>query len=757
MPDPQNPRIAFISSYLPRKCGIATFTNDLATAIAVETAPTPTERSMPVVAMSDRLGEYDYGPDVLTEVFQPRRDHYRNAAEVINTSRIDYVSLQHEYGLFGGTDGAYVVELLDQLEMPVVTTLHTVLSQPSDSQRSVLTQVCRRSASVVVMADRAKSILHDVYGVEHERVEMIHHGVPDLPFGDTEPFKARFGLSGRPMILTFGLLSPGKGIETMLDAMSRVVVEHPDAVYVILGETHPGVRRDAGELYRISLERQAVELGIEKNVQFHNRYVSKADLREYLLAADCYATPYRAKEQITSGTLAYALAAGKAVVSTPYWHAQELLAGGRGKLVDFGDADGFAGALCHWLSDRKALSDVQRAAYDFGRTMTWSTVAKRYVETFQKKAGRVATSTVPAVSDRKVLMRLSLPELHLKHFFAMTDDTGMLQHARYCTPDRVHGYCTDDNARALIVSAMSWTLFRDERVIAPLRTYLSFLSYAQDRKTGRFKNFMSYDRRWLEDAGSDDSQGRAIWALGYLVAHAPSESLRALATDMLQRCVGTFDALEHTLSWAFSILGLHYYLRHVPGDEPMRTCLNRLAGRLERAFAQYESEDWLWCEDALTYDNARVPQALIIAGTDLNKKELTSRGVRSLRWLVELQTTPRGRLSIIGCDGWYVRGGERARFDQQPLEPAALIGACKAAFRATEDATWLGVMRRCFEWYVGRNDLELPMVDFKSRGCYDGLQPGGVNQNQGAESLVSWLLSLLIMHEMQTGDVIDVG
>ncbi len=756
MPEPQIPRIAFISSYLPRKCGIATFTNDLASAIAVETAPSSGERSVQVVAMSDRLGEYEYGPDVLAEVFQPRRDHYRNAAEVINTSRIDYVSLQHEYGLFGGADGAYIIELLDQLDMPVVTTLHTVLSEPTDSQRLVLSEICQRSATVVVMAERAKIILQEVYSVPRDRVEMIHHGVPDLPFGDTEPFKERFGLSGRPMILTFGLLSPGKGIETMLDAMARVVTEYPDAVYVILGETHPGVRRDAGELYRISLERQAVKLGIEKNVQFHNRYVSKEDLREYLLAADCYATPYRAKEQITSGTLAYALAAGKAIVSTPYWHAQELLSGGRGAIVDFGDADGFAGALCGWLSDTKALRAVQRAAYDFGRTMTWSTVAQRYVQTFQKEVAKeeVLASAAP---DRKVLMRLSLPELHLEHFFTMTDDTGILQHARYCSPDRTHGYCTDDNARALIVAAMSWSIFHDDRVIEPMRTYLSFLSYAQRRETGRFRNFMSYDRRWLEDAGSDDSQGRAIWALGYLISHAPSESFRSLATEMFQACAPTFEELSHPRSWAFSILGLHYYLRHFTDDTDMRAKLSGLAARLNKAFAAYESEDWPWCEDTVTYDNGRLPQALIIAGTDLGRKDITSRGVSSLKWLVDIQTTPQGYLSTVGSDGWYPKEGERARFAQQPLEPAALIGACKAAFRATEDAKWLGVMRRCFEWYVGRNDLDTAIVDFKTRGCFDGLESKGVNKNQGAESLLSWLISLLIMHEMQTGDVVDVG
>lgn len=752
------PRIGFISSYIPRKCGIATFTNDLATAISTELrVDANSEHAVRIVAMSDRQNEYEYGPDVVAEVFQPRRDHYRNAAEVINTGLMDIVSLQHEYGLFGGDDGNYIVETLDRLSKPVVTTLHTVLSEPSDGQRTTLAAIAQRSAGVVVMAERAKSILCDVYRVPEDRIRLIHHGVPDLPFGETVPFKERFGLADRPMILTFGLLSPGKGIETMLGAMARIVSKHPEVVYVILGETHPGVRRESGEMYRISLERQAVELGIQENVQFHNRYVSKADLRAYLQAADFYATPYRAKEQITSGTLAYALAAGKAIVSTPYWHAQELLSGGRGKLVDFEDADGFATALTEWLEDPKEHDRVRRAAHEFGRAMVWPRVAQSYIELCRDVLDHPDRTPGALAAERKVFMRLSIPEVRLQHLREMTDDTGILQHARYCTPDRGHGYCTDDNARALIVTCMTWSLFQDESVLPLMRTYLSFLSFAHRERTGRFRNFMSYHRQWLEEDGSDDSQGRAIWALGHLIAHTPFESMRALALEIFANSDRVFQTIKAPRSWSFAILGLHYYLRHRSDETAIRARLADMAAKLNKAFADHETEEWPWCDKTVTYDNARMPQSLIVAGINLERDDMIERGVRALKWLVNLQTTPEGTLSLVGNHGWYPRRGERARFDQQPLEPAALIGACKAAYRATSDAKWLGVMRRCFEWYLGRNDLEVSMIDFKTRGCFDGLTPDGVNQNQGAESLVSWLLSLLIMHEMQTGDVIDVG
>jgi hypothetical protein len=354
-------------------------------------------------------------------------------------------------------------------------------------------------------------------------------------------------------------------------------------------------------------------------------------------------------------------------------------------------------------------------------------------------------------------MRMSLPEPRLDHLFAMTDDTGMLQHALYATPDRRHGYCSDDNARALIVATMAWSLLADERVLPYLHIYLSFLHFAHIPETGRFHNFMSYDRRWLDEHGSDDCQGRTIWALGYLIWHAPNDSTRALATDLFRGAVSAFETLRWPRSWALSILGLHYYLRRFGDDVEIRAAKANLAERLNAVFAEHESDDWPWFEDSVTYDNGRLPQALIITGLQLGQEHLVDRGLRVLRWLLDAQTAREGHLSIIGNDGWLRRTGERAVCDQQPLEPAALIGACKAAYRASGDAKWLVEMRRCFEWYVGRNDLALPMVDFKSRGCHDGLEASGLNENQGAESVLSWLLSLLIMYEMQTGDAPEVG
>jgi glycosyltransferase involved in cell wall biosynthesis len=540
-------------------------------------------RSVVIAAMDDRPEGYEYGPEVVVRINQHRREDYREAAEYLNLSKADVVLLQHEYGLFGGQAGDYIFELLDRLDKPVVSTLHTVLAEPSAQQADVLRRICQRCECVAVMAERAGRILREVYDVSGDAIRLIPHGVPDVPFGPTEPFKARFQISGRPTMLTFGLLSPGKSIEVVLDALARVVPAYPNLVYIVLGVTHPGVKRESGESYRISLERRAAELGIEKNVAFHNRYVSIADLREYLQAADIYATPYGNRDQITSGTLAYAVACGKAVVSTPYWHAQELLADGRGRLVEFGDVDGFAGAFRDLLGDAAERQRMQRAAYDSGRAMVWPNVARQYAEVFREACRTYDKARASVAGERKSLLRMSLPEVKLGHLIGMTDDTGILQHSIYATPDRHHGYASDDIARAMIVCGMAWTLYGEQKVLPLMRTYLAFLHYAQVPETGRFRNFMSYDRRWLEEDGSNDCQGRVLWSLGHLIAHAPEGSARELAEKLFRASLKNFESIDSLRTWTFAILGLHYFLREHPGDGAAQDTLTKLAERLNPA------------------------------------------------------------------------------------------------------------------------------------------------------------------------------
>ncbi len=784
--------ISFISSYVPRQCGVATFTRDLATSLAenVHGVSLADDHNVGIVALNDRDGEYQYGRQVHFEIRQHHRNDYRNAADFLNTNNTDVINLQHEYGLFGGPDGTYIIELLERLKKPVVTTLHTVLTGPSDSQRQVLARIAELSSAVVVLAERARSLLQEVYGIEADKIRLIHHGTPDVEFHDPNKFKERFMVKGRPVILTFGLLGPGKGIETMLDAIAMVVPKHPNVAYMILGATHPSVKRELGESYRLSLERRTVDLGIARNIFFHNHYVALPILVDFLKAADLYVTPYRSKEQIVSGTLAFAVACGKAVVSTPYWYAQEMLADGRGRLVDFDDPKGLARHINELLDDDALRLSIQKKAYQFGRQMIWPAVAKEYDKTYRQALKESARRALLTAAAEKPTLRLSLPELRLDHMYLLTDDTGILQHAIYATPDRNHGYCTDDNARALLAAAMSYRLLNDSSVLPFLERYLSFLVHAWNGELKRFRNFMSYDRRWLDQEGTEDCLARAIWALGYLTTHPPAEQDLSLAGELFHKAVDSTGDIRHPRAQALCIIGFCHYLRHDEGGSvprrggllssatskgprrallessgprsgtqpaapapvaPCRDRLQALARSLLDRYKQYRSDGWEWCDEQLTYNSARVPQALILAGAALDDTCFVECGITSLRWLLQTHTTADGKISLVGNKGWWPKGGEKADFDQQPIDAAALVGACNSAFKVTGEPEWLTHMRRCFEWFLGRNVLETPLVDFKTTGCCDGLQSDGLNRNQGAESTLSWLLSLLIMYETHPG------
>jgi glycosyltransferase involved in cell wall biosynthesis len=746
---PRSSSVAVISSFVPRQCGIATFANDLVTNLSnhVHDKPLRDNDDITIAAMNDEDGDYLYGPNVGFEIRQHQRTDYRNAADFLNTGDFDVVNLQHEYGLFGGPDGTHVVELLERLKKPVVSTFHTVLSEPSEGQRKTLAAIAEASTKVVVLAERAVKLCCEVYGMAPEKVTLVHHGTPDVEFHDPDDFKAKFLVKGRPVILTFGLLGPSKGIETMLDALAIVARKHPDVAYMILGATHPHIKRESGESYRVGLETRAVELGIERNIFFHNHYVTLPVLVEFLKSADLYVTPYRSKEQIVSGTLAFAVSCGKAIVSTPYWYAQEMLADGRGCLADFESAESLAENINHLLDDDVFRKDVQKKAYAHGRQMIWPEVAKRYDDVFKSAMDVYRPTAVETTPVEKPGLHMTLPEVKLDHLHRLSDDTGMLQHAVYATPNRNHGYCTDDNARALLVASMGYQLLRDKSVLPSLNCYLSFMHYAWNEERKRFRNFMSYDRRWLDEDGTDDCQARCVWALGYLISHPPDQQDLSLAIDLFNNVSQSVSRIESPRAQAMSLIGFHYYLRSYGDSRSIRSLMQKTADSVLNRFEEVQSPDWLWLEDVLSYANARIPQGLILAGRTLNDSRYMECGLNSLEWLIEMQIK-EGHLSPIGNRGWWRRGQEKAQFDQQPIEAASLIGACKSAYKATDDPKWLNSMRMCFEWFIGRNDIEKPLVDFNSRGCGDGLGPDRINPNQGAESTLCWLLALLTMYEM---------
>ena len=747
-------KIAFISTFPPQKCGIATFTDDLLNCIKnhYEQEEYPeSQDQLQVIALNNKDEDYSYNEEVSFIIKTKNIDGYRQAAEFINHSSIDVISLQHEFGIFSGKDGCNILYLLDALKKPVITTLHTILKEPTPGQLKTLKKICEYSTQIIVLAEKAVSLLQEVYNVPREKIVMIHHGTPNLPFLDPAYYKEQFQAEGKKIMLTFGLLGPNKGIEYVLQALPKVVQKFPDLVYFVLGATHPGVIERSGEKYRHSLEKIVQDNNLQKNVVFFNQYVTMERLLEFIKAADIYINPYVNKEQISSGTLAYAVASGKAVVSTPYWYAEELLGDDRGSLVPFCNSSAITAALIELLSNETIRDRMRKEAYEFGRRMIWEEVAKDYSHTFEQALLNYRQADNCLFSKENQAKDLTIPEINLQHLHTLTDDTGLFQHAIFSVPNRAYGYCTDDNARALIMAVMNWNLFKNEAIIPFLDTYLSFLNYALDEEKQHLRNFMSYNREWLEETGSEDSHGRAIWALGYTCANSPNEAFLCLASRLFKQAIGSASSFTSPRAWAFTIMGSLYYLQYFHGDTEVQTIVEDLSLRLHQLFQTNANNNWCWCEDMITYDNARLPQALIMAGHYLNDKKMVSSGLQSLQWLINIQTDPdEGHLSIIGNNGWYQRGGKKASFDQQPLEAAGLVDACYQASLVSKKSAWQNYMYWAFHWFLGKNDLHEVIYNPTTGGCYDGIRPGCVNQNQGGESTVSYSLALHQIYQLKS-------
>ncbi|MDP3546483.1 MAG: glycosyltransferase family 4 protein [Phreatobacter sp.] len=737
-------RLAFIGNSLPRRCGIATFTTDLQQAVATSAPAIETS----IIAMTDRGQSYNYPATVRAEIRDDCPADYERAAEMLNKSQVNVVSLQHEFGIFGGEAGADILPLLSRLTMPVVTTLHTVLAEPTAAQRDVLSAIVAASAKVVVMAEKGVELLRTVYRVPADKIEMIPHGIPDVAFVEPDAAKARLGFSGRSVILTFGLLSPNKGIEIMIDAMPSILKRRPDAVYVVLGATHPHLVRDHGEAYRDSLVDRVRELGIEDHVVFLDQFVDMPTLLDFIAMSDVYVTPYLDEAQMTSGTLAYSFGLGKAVVSTPYWHARELLADGKGILVPFGDAGAIGAEIAELLTDDDRRQSMRRRAYASSRSMTWARTAGRYRATFE--AARLAVPLRVISGPVGLASRDSgaPPAMRTDHLLAMCDDTGLFQHAIHSVPDRAHGYCVDDNARALLVACALNAPGETPLPDVLTSRFAAFIQHAWNPDAGRFRNFMGFDRRWLEDCGSEDSHGRTLWSLGEAARSDASAPRRRWATALFAAALPAVERFTSPRAWAFTLLGLDGYCDIAPGDQDASRIRRILADRLLAILAAVETDDWTWFEEALSYDNARLPQALILTGKATGTPAYVRAGLRSLRWLMARQTTAGGRFRPVGSDSfWNVRQAPAA-FDQQPLEAAATISACLAASRSDGSPEWRADAARAFAWFLGANDLNVPLVDLDTGSCRDGLHPDRANENRGGESVVSYLLGLSEVREL---------
>lgn len=733
-------RIAYISTYPPRECGIATFNNNLIKAISSNFKDGSLLQNGFVVAMNDSesLQEYEYPSEVKFVVRQDHQKDYIRAANYINTSTADVCILEHEFGIFGGESGIYILPLLNRLEKPLISILHTILREPSFIQRIIIREIANQSSKIVVMSKRAVEFLVNIYEIPEDKIQLIEHGVPDMEAPADNPVKAMPALRNKRVLFTFGLISRNKGLETVVRALPAIVENHPDVVYVILGNTHPGVIKSSGEEYRDHLKRLAIQLNVEKHLVFINQFVSDEELMNYLTAVDLYITPYLNEAQITSGTLSYAIGAGAAVISTPYWHAQELLDNNRGRLFNFKDADALACIANELLDDDRKLKKLKSNAYNYGLHLRWPMIGAEYINVLEDA---LAKQSFGEKIFHKIVDPEIMPKFSLAHVRRLTDDTGIVQHAKYGIPNLKEGYCLDDNARALIMALMAYQQNKSKEALDLLPIYLSYIHYMQC-DDGNFRNFLSFNRMYLDEIGSEDSFGRTVWALGYLINYAPNNSYREFAEELLFRSIPHFKALKHLRGIANSIIGLSHYLRVHPSNEGLINELIALTAPLMKAYKDHSDTDWHWFEDKLTYDNAILPLALLHACEITGDENMKAIALESLTFL-DKATLSNDYLSPVGNDGWYHRGSEMAIFDQQAIETMAMVLMYLQAYKVTHQSVYIRKMFMCYMWFLGENTLRVPLYDHETKGCCDGLQPTDINRNQGAESTLAYLISHL--------------
>lgn len=738
-------KIAYLSSYTPRECGIATFNYNLIRAINADNEDGSLNGYVVAMNDSENLDEYTYPDEVKFVIRQEHQKDYIDAAEYINNSDVDAFIVEHEFGIYGGASGVYLLPLMHRLNKPIITILHTVLREPSFMQQSILKEIAHQSSKIVVMSKRAVDFLKDIYQIPAEKIQRIEHGVPDYEPAPKNPIKETDVFRNHRVLFTFGLISRNKGLETVIKALPKIVESHPDVMYVVLGNTHPGVRKNSGEEYRDSLKKLAADLNVEKHLTFINKFVSEAELHDYLTACDIYVTPYLNEAQITSGTLSYAIGSGAAVLSTPYWHAQELLENRRGKLFGFKDFNTLGDLVNELLSDDSKLQELKKNAFEYGKQLRWPAIGREYVSTLNAAASRY---TLVDGSFKYQIDTEVIPEFDLTHLKRLTDSTGIIQHAKYGIPNLKEGYCLDDNARALIMALMAYEQNNDTEALGLVPTYLSYIQYMQ-LEDGNFRNFLSFSKQYLDEVGSEDSFGRTIWALGYLINSAPNNSYREFAQELFHRSVPHFKSLHHIRGIANTIIGLSLYLNVHPHDEGLIEQLKELTRPLMELYASHKGETWHWFEDKLSYDNAILPLALLHSAEITGDESVMTTALESIAFLENL-TLSEGYLSPVGSDGWYYRYGEMALFDQQAIESMAMVLMYFKAFDVTGDREFLNKMNLCYRWFLGENTLRLTLYDHETKGCCDGLQPSGLNRNQGAESTLAYLIShLLVLKGME--------
>ncbi len=730
-------KLAYIGTYPPRECGIGTFTKSLLHSMVSDNGSDTKANKGFVVALNDYEQTYSYPEEVKLIIRQEQQADYLEAANFINLSGADLCILEHEFGIFGGQNGVYILPLLHRLEIPLVVTLHTVLKSPSYNEKAVLKEICKMASKIVVMSHKAVGFLTNIYEVPEEKIAFIEHGVPDFHF-DQAQSKKEFKLENKKVLLTFGFIGRNKGIETVIKALPKIIEKHPEVLYMVLGKTHPNVLRHSGEEYRSYLHRLIKNLNVTDHVLFLNEFIDQKELFKYLAACDVYITPYLNEAQITSGTLSYAMGTGCAVLSTPYWYASELLADGRGRLFNFNNSEELTTILNELLDKPALLKDIQRKAYEYGSQITWPNIGGKY----NAMANVVLTEPRKAIVKKETIIDpLLLPPFSLAHIKRLTDDTGIIQHAKFGIPNLKEGYCLDDNARALLMVLMAFRQKKDSLALDLSPIYMSFIHYMQN-KDGTFRNFLSFNRNFLDEVGSEDCFGRTIWALGYLLGNAPNDAYYQTGKLVFFDAAPNFEKLQSIRSIANTIIGISYYLRSNPSDDAMTERLRNLANTMIRHYENNTSSNWKWFEPLLAYDNGILPLALLHAAEILNDDKITEVAICTMNFLTSI-TLKDGYLSIVGNKEWYKKDGERSKFAQQPIDAQAMVLMYQQAFHITKNKEYLNKLYTSFMWFLGENDLRMNLYDFETKGCCDGFENYGVNRNQGAESSLAYLISHL--------------
>lgn len=723
-------KIICITTYPPRECGIATFAQDLIRAILSKFG---NSYSIKICALESDTEKHTYTEDVEYVLNTSDIAAYTTLTMQLNEdSEVKMVLLQHEFGLYAEQEEAFL-QMLQQLHKPVILVFHTVLSQPSPDLRRRVRRMMAACTNLVVMTQNSHDILLRDYQADEDKITVIPHGTHLVSFRDKNKLKDFYHLSDRRVLSTFGLLSPGKSIETTLDALPAIVEANPSVIFLIIGKTHPGVLRLEGEKYRSSLEAKIKELHLEEHVLFINQYLELPVLLEYLQLTDVYLFTSSDPNQAVSGTFVYALSCGCPIIATPIPHALELLSDDSGIIFDFKNSVQLAEAANHLLADEKLRIKMKLVGLQKTAATAWENVAIAYAFLFRKTDK----------ADEELIY--SLPPINTYHIRRMSRQWGIIQFSKGNRPDSSTGYTLDDTARALIAMCQVVVSGQGQVKERYVKTYLNFIRYCQ-QPDGSFLNYVDKDGIFTsqnEEVGLDDSNGRAMWALGYFIScagHFPAP-WKEEAETVFKRSFQLFDRIESPRSIAFMLKGFYYYSRECPSTQT-DACIWLLASKLAKIYRQTAEGNWRWFETYLTYDNAILPEAMLLAHLAIGREDYKEIAHESFEFLLK-KVFVGNRIQVVSNQGWMHKGKSSHRFGEQPVDVAGMVIALKTFYQIFKEEKYLCMQKDAFNWFLGNNHLRQIIYNPATGGCYDGLEENNINLNQGAESAVCYLMARL--------------